>query len=62
MPVLALIVSTFVPGGMPIVAAQERNLSHQQTVTEVWDYDGSIGSVLSQPQLRDPPRGKIPVH
>ena len=41
MPVLALIVSTFVPGWMPIVAAQERDLSHQLTVTEVWDYDGS---------------------
>ena len=41
MPVLALIVSTFVPGGMPIVAAQERDLSHQLTVTEVWDYAGS---------------------
>ena len=41
MPILALIVSTFVPGGMPIVSAQERVLSHQLTVTEVWDYAGS---------------------
>ena len=41
MPILALIVSTFVPGGIPIAAAQERDLSHQLTVTEVWDYDGS---------------------
>ena len=41
MPILALVVSTLVPGGIPIVAAQERDLSHQLTVTEVWDYDGS---------------------
>ncbi len=41
MPILALVVSTLVPGGIPIVTAQERDLSHQLTVTEVWDYDGS---------------------
>ena len=40
-PILALVVATLVPGGIPIVAVQERDLSHQLTVTEVWDYAGS---------------------
>ncbi|GEM_PF-2967266 len=41
MPILALVVSALVPGGIPFLAAQEHELSHHLTVTEVWDYAGS---------------------